>query len=165
MYECLQPLKAHLLLVNAYVEVLEHTAGMPTAQHAPVQVQAGDFTAKKEIVALERRGDQAEGTGVLSFEFRKQLFEYDEGSNTFSKLAFPVEVSAYCRSQSMPFCHHVLRIGMKAIALSTASVRRSEGLHFGARVPHRSSSGWIWCQDILMAKRRLLSQMRAVVAA
>ena len=57
-------------------------------------MQAGDFTAKKEIVLLERRGVQEEGTGVLSFEFRKQLFEYDEAGNTFSKLAFPVEVSA-----------------------------------------------------------------------
>lgn len=66
-----------------------------------MQVQAGDFTAKKEIVRLERRGDQEEGMGVLSFEFRKQLFEYDATSNSFSKLAFPVEVSTWFRPQSM----------------------------------------------------------------
>ncbi len=83
---------------------------MPNAQHAVVQVQAGDFTAKKEIVQLERRGDQAEGTGVLSFEFRKQLFEYDEASNSFSKLAFPVEVSAPDRSQSMLRSYHTLHV-------------------------------------------------------
>ena len=57
-------------------------------------MQAGDFTAKKEIVRLEQRGVQEEGPGILSFEFRKQLFEYDEASNSFSKLAFPVEVSS-----------------------------------------------------------------------
>jgi len=56
-------------------------------------VQAGDFTGKKEIVRMEQRGVQEEGPGMLSFEFRKQLFEYDEARNSFSKLAFPVEVS------------------------------------------------------------------------
>ncbi len=42
---------------------------------------------------MEQRGVQEEGPGILSFEFRKQLFEYDEARNLFSKLAFPVEVS------------------------------------------------------------------------
>ena len=61
-------------------------------------MQAGDFTGKKEIVWLERRGIQ-EGVSILSFEFRKQLFEYDEASNTFSKLAFPTEVGLLCKQR------------------------------------------------------------------
>ena len=65
-----------------------HLMGRPLC----VQVQAGDFTAKKEIVPLERRGAQ-DGAAILSFDFRKQLFEYDEASHSFSKLAFPVEVN------------------------------------------------------------------------
>ena len=64
------------------------------------QVQAGDFTAKKEIAPLERRGAQ-DGAAILSFEFRKQLFEYDEASHSFSKLAFPVEVTLLSRG-NMP---------------------------------------------------------------
>ena len=72
-------------------------------------MQAGDFTAKKEIVWLERRGIE-EGVSILSFEFRKQLFEYDEASNSFSKLAFPVEVSAPDRSQSMLRSYHTLHV-------------------------------------------------------
>ena len=93
---------------------------MPNAQHPLVQVQAGDFTAKKEIVRLERRGDQAEGTGVLSFEFRKQLFEYDEASNTFNKLAFPVEVRVSFTSHGMLMCpsHPGLTQNVKATAAS-----------------------------------------------
>ena len=89
-----------------------------------VQVQAGDFTAKKEIVALERRGVQEEGTGVLSFEFRKQLFEYSEASHTFSKLAFPVEVSArHVRYQDVHPVHlirprQIAESGLLAHALS-----------------------------------------------
>lgn len=65
-----------------------------------VQVQAGDFTAKKEITPLERRGGQ-DGAANLSFEFRKQLFEYDEASHSFSKLAFPVQVISAFRG-NMP---------------------------------------------------------------
>ena len=60
-------------------------------------MQAGAFTGKKEIVCLERRGIE-EGVSILSFEFRKQLFEYDEATNTFSKLKFPTEVWLPCRN-------------------------------------------------------------------
>ena len=65
-------------------------------------MQAGDFTAKKEIVWLERRGIE-EGVSILSFEFRKQLFEYDEASNTFNKLKFPTEVWLPCKHELL--CH------------------------------------------------------------
>jgi hypothetical protein len=56
-----------------------------------LQVTAADFTGKKEIVRLERRkldNNELE----ISFEFRKQRFEYDEATNTFDKLAYPVQV-------------------------------------------------------------------------
>jgi len=54
-------------------------------------VGAADFTKKKEIVVLDRRKvehDQLE----ISFEFRKQRFHYDAETNTFDKLAYPVQV-------------------------------------------------------------------------
>lgn len=56
-----------------------------------LQVTAADFTGKKEIVALERRKLEKDAVEI-SFEFRKQRFEYDTERNTFDKLAFPVQV-------------------------------------------------------------------------
>ena len=81
-------------------------------------MQAGDFTAKKEIVWLERRGIE-EGVSIPSFEFRKQLFEYDEASNTFNKLKFPTEVWLPCRHirQSCGFTMHaqfIITVGSRS---------------------------------------------------